>query len=103
MLLAMVGHLAEGLDLNDLLTLKSEKSLTNLESTRILTVCIIDWQLILLLKHNNNNNNNYYYFNNNSNSFPLNSLIWIVASTATDVSPHLGGRSAGSYLHDYKM
>jgi hypothetical protein len=50
MLLAMAEHLAEGLDLNALLTLKTDKSLINLEGTQRITVSITDWQSILLLK-----------------------------------------------------
>jgi hypothetical protein len=50
MLLAMAEHLAEGLDLNALLTLKTDKSLINLDGTQRITVSITDWQSILLLK-----------------------------------------------------
>jgi hypothetical protein len=50
MLLAMVEHLGEELDLNALLTLKMEKILINLERTQRLTVSIIDWEPMLLLK-----------------------------------------------------
>jgi hypothetical protein len=43
-------HLAEELFLNTLLTLKVENSLIFLVGTRIPTVSMMDWQLILLLK-----------------------------------------------------
>jgi hypothetical protein len=50
MLLATVEHLAEGLDINALPTLKMKKPLINLEGTLRLTMSIIDWQSVLFLK-----------------------------------------------------
>jgi hypothetical protein len=43
-------HLAEGLCIRTLLTLKVENSLLFLVRTRILTVSIMEWQYILPLK-----------------------------------------------------
>jgi hypothetical protein len=48
--LAAMTHLAEGLFLNTLFTLKAENSLTCLVGTRIPTVSMMEWQLILPLK-----------------------------------------------------
>jgi hypothetical protein len=47
---AALAHLAEGLCLRALLTLKAEKSLICLVGTRIPTVSMIAGQFILLLK-----------------------------------------------------
>jgi hypothetical protein len=47
---AAMTHLAEGLCLNALLTLKVESSLICLVGTQIPTVSMMEWQLILPLK-----------------------------------------------------
>jgi hypothetical protein len=47
---AAMAHLAEGLLLNALLTLEVENSLICLVGTRIPTVSMMEWQLILPLK-----------------------------------------------------
>jgi hypothetical protein len=47
---AAVTHLTEGLCLNALLTVKAENSLICLVGTRIPTVAIMEWKLILWLK-----------------------------------------------------
>jgi hypothetical protein len=47
---AEMTHLPEGLFLNALLTLKVENSLSCLVDTRIPTVSMMEWQLILPLK-----------------------------------------------------
>jgi hypothetical protein len=47
---AAMTHLAEGLFLNALLTLKVENSLICLVCTRIPTESMIEWQLVLHLK-----------------------------------------------------
>jgi hypothetical protein len=55
-------HLAEELFLNALLTLKVENSFICLVGTRILTMSMMEWKLVLplkaLIRNNNNNNNN---------------------------------------------
>jgi hypothetical protein len=47
---AAMTHLAEGLFLNALLTLKVENSLICFVGTRIPTLSMMEWQLILPLK-----------------------------------------------------
>jgi hypothetical protein len=64
---AAMVHLAEGLCVNALLTLKVENSLICLVGTRILAVSIIEWQFIIISSGSNSVSNN----NNNNNNMPL--------------------------------